>query len=75
MKMEIKSTHSSMNEDVTVEKEGNDLRIGINPKYIIDVLRVIDDEDINLYFFNANSPCFIKNKEESYIYLILPINI
>ncbi|MBO4395562.1 MAG: DNA polymerase III subunit beta [Eubacterium sp.] len=75
MKLEIKSSNSSMNEDIPVQKEGKDLRIGLNPKYIIDVLRVIDDEDINLYFFNSNSPCFIKNEEESYIYLILPINI
>lgn len=75
MKLEIRSSHSSMNEDMEVEKEGKDMKIGLNPKYLVDVLRVVDDEDINLYFFNANSPCFIKNEEESYIYLILPINI
>ena len=75
IKMEIKSSHSSMNEDLSVEKEGKDLRIGINPRFINDVLKVVDDEDINLYFFNANSPCFIKNEEETYIYLILPINL
>lgn len=75
LKVEIKSIHSSMNEEIEIEKEGKDLRIGLNPKYIVDVLRVVDEEDISLYFFNANSPCFIKNEEESYIYLILPINI
>ncbi|MBO6108611.1 MAG: DNA polymerase III subunit beta [Eubacterium sp.] len=75
MKVEIKSSNSSMNEDVPITKEGKDLKIGLNPKYIMDVLKVIDDEDVNLYFFNANSPCFIKNEGESYIYLILPINI
>ena len=75
MKVEIKSSHSSMNEEIPIQKEGKDLKIGLNPKYIVDVLRVVDDEDINLFFFNANSPCFIKNEDESYIYLILPINI
>ena len=75
MKVEIKSSHSSMNEDVPIRKEGKDLKIGLNPKYIVDVLRVIDDEEISMYFFNSNSPCFIKNDDESYIYLILPINI
>ena len=75
MKVEIKSSHSSMNEDVPITKEGKDLKIGLNPKYIVDVLRVIEDEEISMYFFNSNSPCFIKNDEESYIYLILPINI
>ena len=75
MKVEIRSSHSSMNEEVPVIKEGKDLKIGLNPKYIVDVLRVVDDEEIHLFFFNANSPCFIKNEDESYIYLILPINI
>jgi DNA polymerase-3 subunit beta len=60
---------------VPITKEGKDLKIGLNPKYIVDVLRVIEDEEISMYFFNSNSPCFIKNDEESYIYLILPINI
>ena len=36
---------------------------------------VIDDEEIMLYLINPKAPCFIKNKEESYIYLILPVNI
>ena len=75
MKVEIRSSHSSMNEDIPIQMEGKDLKIGLNPKYIVDVLRVIDDEDVHMYFFNSNSPCFIKNEDETYIYLILPINI
>ena len=65
----------SMDEEVTAEKEGKDLVIAFNPKYINDVLKVIDDEEVTLYLFNANAPCFIKNEEESYIYLILPVNM
>ena len=33
-----------------------------------------DDEQINIYLVNPKAPCFIRNKEESYIYLILPVN-
>ncbi|HBI74087.1 MAG TPA: DNA polymerase III subunit beta, partial [Lachnospiraceae bacterium] len=36
---------------------------------------VIDDETVNLYFINAKAPCFIRNQEQTYIYLILPVNI
>ena len=32
----------------------------INPKFLIDALRVIDDEEVDLYFMNAKAPCFIK---------------
>ena len=34
----------------------------------------IDDEEISIYLVNPKAPCFIKNEEESYIYLILPVN-
>ena len=57
-----------------IEKTGKDLMIGFNPKLLIDALRVIDDEEINLYMVNPKAPCFIKNAEESYIYLVLPVN-
>lgn len=74
MELKINSIQGSMNEDIDIEKEGKDLMIGFNPKYLIDALRVIDDEDVELYMVNPKSPCLIKNNEESYIYLILPVN-
>ena len=48
--------------------------IGFNPKFLIDALRVIDDETISLYMVNPKAPCFIKNEIETYIYLVLPVN-
>ena len=55
-------------------KTGQDLMIGFNPKFLIDALRIIDDENVTLYMMNPKSPCFIKDEEETYIYLILPVN-
>ena len=69
------STGSSMNETIEIKKEGKDLRIGFNPKFLMDALRVIDDEEVNIYMINAKSPCFIRNEDNSYIYLILPVSI
>lgn len=74
MELKINSTVGSMNEDIDISKTGKDLMIGFNPKFLIDALRVIDDETITLYMVNPKAPCFIKNDEESYIYLILPVN-
>ncbi len=74
MELKINSILGSMNEDIDINKNGKDLMIGFNPKFLIDALRVIDDEDVNLYMVNPKAPCFIKNDEESYIYLILPVN-
>lgn len=75
MKIEMNSQIGSMDEDIAVEKEGEDLVIAFNPKFLTDALRVIDDEQINIYLINSKSPCYIKNSEESYIYLILPVNL
>ncbi|MFV0362478.1 MAG: DNA polymerase III subunit beta [Suipraeoptans sp.] len=72
--LQIKSQIGSMDEDINVEKTGKDLLIGFNPKFIIDALRVIDDEEVSLYLMNSKAPCFIKDEKESYIYLILPVN-
>ena len=38
------------------------------------VLSLQGGEDVDIYFKSAKSPCFIKNDEKTYIYLILPIN-
>lgn len=74
MELKINSILGSMNEDIDIEKQGKDLMIGFNPKFLIDALRVIDEEEVELYMVNPKAPCFIKNPEESYIYLILPVN-
>lgn len=74
MQLKMNSTVGSMDEEIDIAKEGKDLMIGFNPKFLIDALRVIEDEEIDLYMVNPKAPCFIRNAQESYIYLILPVN-
>ena len=49
MELKIDSAMGSMNEDIDIEKEGKDILIGFNPKFLIDALKVIDDETIDIY--------------------------
>ena len=74
MELRINSTRGSMNEVIDIKKEGKDLMIGFNPKFLIDALKVIDDEEIEMYMVNPKAPCFIKDANETYLYLILPVN-
>lgn len=74
MKMDIHSTIGSLDEVIDAEKTGKDITIGFNPKFLIDALRVIDDENVEMYLVNPKAPCFIKDAEGSYIYMVLPIN-
>ena len=43
-------------------------------KYNCVIKDIEDDEEVTIYLMNAKAPCFIKDDEESYIYLILPVN-
>ena len=61
-------------EVIDIAKEGKDILIGFNPKFFIDALRVIDEEEVTLYMVNPKAPCFIKDDEGTFIYLILPVN-
>ena len=70
----IVSSHGSLNEDIYIYKTGKDVKMGFNPKFILDALRVIDEEKVILYIVNAKAPCFIRDDKESYIYLLLPVN-
>lgn len=74
MELKMNSFVGSMNETIDIEKEGKDILIGFNPKFLIDALKVIDDEIVTIYYVNPKAPCFIKDNEERYIYLILPVN-
>lgn len=74
MELKINSAIGSMNEEIDIEKEGKDILIGFNPKFFIDALRVIDNDEVTLYMVNPKAPCYIKDEEESFIYLILPVN-
>ena len=74
MELKINSAIGSMDEQIDIEKSGKDLMIGFNPRFLIDALRVIDDEQITIYLVNPKAPCFIRNEENSYIDLILPVN-
>jgi len=74
MNINIRSSFGTMKGDILCNKEGKDLKIAFNPKFLIDALRAIDDEEVNLYFTNSKAPCFIRDDDEKYIYLILPVN-
>lgn len=74
MEININSQLGSMKEDIDIQKEGKDIMIGFNPKFLIDALRVIDDENVTIYMINPKAPCYIRDEEQRYIYLILPVN-
>ena len=57
-----------------ITKVGADMTICFNPEFLIDALRAIDSDEITLYLVSPKAPCFIRDAEETYCYLILPVN-
>ena len=74
MCLEMTSNIGSMDENIDIMKEGNDLLIGFNPRFLMDALRAIDEDEVNIYMTNPKAPCYIRDAQDSYIYLILPVN-
>ncbi|MFZ5968722.1 MAG: DNA polymerase III subunit beta [Bacillota bacterium] len=63
-------------EEVPIILEGDDIEIGFNSKYLLDVLKIIDSEEIYLNFTTSVSPCIIKPTDhQNFTYLILPVRI
>lgn len=65
-------------EEILAEQDGLGLEIGFNPRYIADVLKVLEQERVVLGFVStsAMSPCIIKVEDSSdYQYLVLPVRL
>ncbi len=63
-------------EELYITTEGKNLEVGFNPKYFLDALKVIEDEEILVDFGSNISPCVIRPVEEGeYTYMILPIRL
>ncbi|MGF7186436.1 DNA polymerase-3 subunit beta [Desulfitispora alkaliphila] len=74
----IINSHSSeighIHEEIIVDMEGDELDISFNAKYLLDVLKVIDEEEINMGLTGSLSPCIIQPaKQKNFLYLILPV--
>ncbi|QNO14998.1 DNA polymerase III subunit beta [Alkalicella caledoniensis] len=75
--LNIKSNNpnlGSSDENIAIEKEGEDLVIAFNAKLITDCLKIVDCPEITMEFSGAFNPCLIKPAiGDNFLYLVLPI--
>ena len=77
-KMTISCTNQTgdAKEEVYISTEGKYLEAGFNPKYFLDCLKSIEDEEIVMEFGTNISPCLVKSVENNdYVYMVLPIRL
>jgi len=61
-------------EDIDVEYKGEDMVIGFNPQYLLDVLKTIAEEEIDFELNGTDKPGVIR-LDSNYIYLVLPMQL
>lgn len=61
-------------EDLSAEVKGEEITIGFNPGYFLDVLKNLSDEKINISLTSPDKPGLIKGRE-GYLYVIMPMQL
>lgn len=63
-------------EEVNIILQGQSLQIAFNSKYLIDVLKIMEEDEVTMEFSSSVSPCVIKNKDlNNCTYLVLPVRL
>lgn len=66
----------NVNETIMAEVSGENINIAFNSRYILEGIKVIDAEDIQLNLMGSLNPCIIKPlQDENYTYLVLPVRL
>lgn len=73
------SANGNVYDEITIEKEyGNDIIIGFNCKFLLDVFKVCDDVKIKMSFNNPLMGVLIEPEivdDEKYMYFVMPIKM
>lgn len=73
LQLSLKTAAGSLEESVMATNVGDTVRMGLNPKYLLDIIKVIDTDEIQFGISNSKSPVLITG--EGYKYIVLPVNI
>jgi DNA polymerase-3 subunit beta len=61
-------------EELSAEMKGEEITIGFNPGYFLDVLKNLSDENISISLTSPDKPGLIKGRE-GYLYVIMPMQL
>ena len=66
----------TIREELNIILQGPPLKIAFNSKYLIDILKIMEEEEVIMSFSSSVSPCIIKNKKNNdCIYLVVPVRL
>lgn len=63
-------------EELNILLQGQPLQIAFNSKYLIDMFKIMEEDEIVMEFSSSVSPCIVKNKNaDNCTYLVLPVRL
>lgn len=74
MNLSINSSVGKFNESTECMHEGSDMVVAFNPKLLLDAFNAIDDDEVVMHMSGEKSPCYIKDEDGTYNYVVLPVN-
>ena len=76
LKLTTNNEIGDIEEELEIERKGNEIKIRLNYKYLLDALKAIDEEKVRLCFNTESTPMFIRSANEenrSFDYLVMPV--
>ncbi len=68
--------HGNAHEDLMVNYGAEDLEIGFNAKYLLDVSRQIESRDIHFYLSDPAAPALVKDTEDpGSLFVLMPLRV
>ncbi len=63
-------------EEIEIKLQGEEIEIAFNSRYLLDVLKNIEDDDVLMKMTSGITPCVIEEKDnENSKYLVLPVRL
>ena len=70
------SENGTATEDITVEYKGEEVEIGFNSKYILEMINQLDNDKLIFEFNDTNSPLIIKESSNNdLLYVLMPMRV
>ena len=72
----INNESSTASEDIKINYNGDDIEIGFNSKYIMDIVNNLDDEEITINLKDNTSPIVaLENSNSNLVYVLMPMRV
>ena len=72
----INNESSTASEDLTTDYQGNEIEIGFNSKYIMDIVNNLEDKEISIKLKDNTSPVIAQeNSNTNLVYVLMPMRV